>query len=89
MKDDVRVELEVGTYCGPLQKRILVSTCPLVKRSCMWQHRLSQKCCYTQDELSPDEFCSRVGLPPPTSGEVELRKTQIVQAVKDSFKDCK
>ena len=78
--------IEVGTYCGPLQQRILVSTCPLPKGACMWQHRETLKCQFTQDELTPGEFCARVGLPSASAGEVELRKTQILQALRDSQK---
>ena len=85
----MKADVEVGTYCGPLQTRILVSTCPLTKGACMWQERQTLKCCYTQDEVTPAEFCLLVGLPPPSAGEVELRKTQIVQAGMDSIKDCK
>ena len=72
----------VGAYCGVLQQRILVSTCPLPKGQCMWQDRITKVCRYTQNELTPVEFAQRVNLPLPTSAEVELRKTKIIHAVR-------
>lgn len=88
MKKRIVIPDGVGAYCGVLQQRILVSTCPLPKGQCMWQDRVTKLCRYTQDELTPVEFAQRVSLPPPSSGDVELRKTKIIHAVRDE-QDCK
>jgi hypothetical protein len=57
---------EVGpVFCVAIQREICVTTCPLTKGACLWQHRKTQHCKYTPEELTADEFCARVGLTPP------------------------
>lgn len=58
-----------ATFCIAVNREIVVATCPLSKGSCMWQHRKTQHCKYTVDELTVNEFCDRVGLNPPDPDE--------------------
>lgn len=50
-------------YCGVVQAQLTVSSCPLMKGSCMWKHRSHGGCMFTTDDLTPEEFALRVGLP--------------------------
>lgn len=54
------------TFCVAIHREICVATCPLNKGSCIWQHRKTQHCKYTPEELNVQEFCDRVGLTPPS-----------------------
>jgi hypothetical protein len=49
------------TYCVAIDANIMVSTCPLKKGACLWQHRDTNYCKYTADEITTEEFCIRVG----------------------------
>lgn len=78
-------KVSIGTYCGVIQKRILVSTCPLPKGACMWQDREDKLCRFTHEEMTPAEFCARVHGVPPNQGEVEARKVRILNAFKQEI----
>lgn len=49
------------TYCVAVQADIAVPVCPLAKGKCMWQHRQTHVCCYTNQEMTVDQFCTMVG----------------------------
>jgi len=66
-----------GTFCGVLGQRIIVSTCPLPKGSCMWKHRRTGQCTYTEDELSPATFAARVGAETPGPDVVNNLRQQL------------
>ena len=53
------------TFCIAIGKDIVVSTCPLRKGACMWQHQKTQHCKYTAEDITTEEFCARVGKPIP------------------------
>jgi hypothetical protein len=38
------------------------TTCPLDKGQCYWQHRQTKVCCYTDAEMTVQEFCAHVGI---------------------------
>jgi hypothetical protein len=63
------------TYCVAIEKEIVVATCPLRKGSCYWQHRQTMRCMHTEDDLTPQEFVARVGLP--SDAAADDVKTQV------------
>lgn len=72
------------TLCGVLGKEILVQVCPLPKGACMWKHRVDGTCAFSTSELTPSDFCARVGLEPPTEDVVQALKQEILKAVKSA-----
>ena len=66
------------TFCVAINADIVVATCPLKKGACYWQHRKTNLCRYTNDELSIEEFCSRVGAQVPT----EEHKCKLVNDIR-------
>lgn len=50
------------TFCVVIESKINTTVCPLEKGSCYWQHRKDRSCCYTDQDLSPEEFSTLVGL---------------------------
>jgi hypothetical protein len=70
-------------FCGIIQQTISVSTCPLKHGVCMWRHRNSGECQYTDTELTAEEFCSRVGLEVPSNAELEEIRNTIVSVLKN------
>jgi hypothetical protein len=53
-------------FCGAIKKDLSVATCPLRQGDCYWQHAKTNKCKYTVEEITVDQFCERTGrtLPP-------------------------
>ena len=50
------------TFCIAVEQELTVSVCPLKAGACYWQHRKTHACCYTEEDMTPTEFCERVGL---------------------------
>lgn len=76
------------TKCGVIGKVLVVSVCPLKPGECMFQHRVTHVCRYTEAELSPEEFNKRVGLAEQDPKQLQEVRQQILLAVKHEL-DCK
>lgn len=76
-------------FCGVIQSFISVNTCPLKKGMCMWRHRKTGECMCTDEELTPAEFCARVGLDVPSNTELQEIRSAILAALKGDLKNCK
>lgn len=75
-------ESDFGTFCGVIGEQLVVSSCPLPKGTCMWKHRLHGLCMFTADDLTPDEFAKRVGLPPLEAPVVNILRSTIQYKIK-------
>lgn len=71
------------SFCGILNKEIVVSSCPLMDGACMWKHRKTGLCAYTSDELSTEAFCERVGIEVPTPQAIIDLRNAIIAATKN------
>lgn len=60
------------TFCVHTQTELVISTCPLRKGKCYWQHRETKTCKYTMEQLSVEDYCIRVGAVLPTEKEKEI-----------------
>lgn len=69
------------TYCIAIESVLPVSKCPLEKGQCYWQHRESHKCCYTDADLTTDEFASMVATASVTEDQVTAFRTQLHKAL--------
>ena len=56
-------------FCIAINANLVVQSCPLRKGQCYWQHKLTNKCCYTDAELSIEQFCERTGKDMPTDDQ--------------------
>lgn len=81
--------VERGAYCKILEQRLVVASCPLPTGHCMWKHRSHGLCTYGEDfagsKFTPQEFALRVGLPPPTTDEVNNIHERIVAKVREAL----
>ena len=50
------------TLCIAIDRELTVRKCPLDRGTCYWQHRESHECCYTEVEMTTQEFCQHVGI---------------------------
>lgn len=65
-------------FCGLIGKNIVVSSCPMPNKKCMWKHRDTAQCCYTHESLSKEDFCKLVGLKRiPTDAELQQRQKNL------------
>lgn len=78
-------KVERGTFCGVIQRQLLSATCPLPKGTCMWKHRATGLCEYTEKELSPQEFAALVGLPTPSTEVVNSLSQQLQTRLKSEL----
>jgi hypothetical protein len=69
------------TYCIAIEQDIVISTCPLRKGACYWQHRETKLCAYTAEEISIEDYCKLVSLPVITEVEREAISNAIKIAV--------
>lgn len=70
------------TYCIAIEQA-LVSGCPLPKGRCYWQHRVTKVCCYTEQDLTPEEYAERVGTYVPEDKEVQLFTARLRTEMRD------
>ena len=62
------------TFCIAVESNIKTDECPLPKGKCYWQHRETKLCCYTEKDLTVEEFCDLVNAPIPSEEELEAFK---------------
>lgn len=76
-------------FCGLIKKNLSVPVCPLKNGHCMWKHRKTAECCYTSDDLTKEEFCSRVGIDQvPTDEQLqELQKNLQDLLLKENYEN--
>ena len=65
-------------YCIAISAPIKTDTCPLPRGQCYWQNTINNQCCYTDQELAPEDFCALTGKALPTEEE----RTQTLLKVK-------
>jgi len=65
MNDDEFIQPDA--FCAVIQQRIVTAYCPLPLGACMWKHRLSGACTYSEEFANskplPSVFAAHVGLP--------------------------
>lgn len=54
----------MGAKCVVIGKELVIDFCPLANGVCFYKHRLTNKCMYTDKEMSADELAVLVGLSP-------------------------
>lgn len=69
------------TYCVAVEANLLVAVCPLRVGACMWQHRTTHHCKYTEQEISPEEFAALVNAP--TYDHEKVRKQIALEVQRD------
>jgi hypothetical protein len=80
-------EEERGAFCGVIQQQLVVSSCPLMKGTCMWKNRLHGRCTYTTEELTTEEFTQRVGLPPLEPAVVNILRSSLKHKISNELTD--
>lgn len=69
----------MSTFCVMIQEEIVVSTCPLKKGECYWQHVETNSCKYSlhADDIPLTEFCDRTGRVPLSESEYTAKYEQL------------
>jgi hypothetical protein len=62
------------TYCIIIESRLSTQECPLDKGACYWQHRGTKACCYSEKEMTQEEFCALTGAELPNLSVDEFRE---------------
>lgn len=84
---------EKGTYCVVIEKQLVTASCPLLRGTCMWKHRIHGGCTYDEKfgtynektkgyEFTPNEFAIHVGLPPISEPLVNILKRVVIARIK-------
>ncbi len=60
---DEEMQVTKGTFCGVLGQPLATAFCPLKHGVCMWKHRATGQCKFTNETLNPHQFAALVGLP--------------------------
>jgi hypothetical protein len=80
-----------GTYCVVIEKRLAVSQCPLPDGSCIWKHRKTGRCTYSEafasNDFTANEFAARVGLPVPDSEALAIIKNSLADKIRHELAD--
>ena len=63
----------MSKFCAVIEQPINGVTCPLSHSPCVWAHRLTKECKYTENQgsLSPQQIAQLVGVSAPTDAEVQ------------------
>jgi len=69
-------------FCIAIHEQLPTKTCPLPQGACYWQHRKTNNCKYTHDDLSIEQFCSLVGLPQPSPDYVKIKLEELRKKLK-------
>jgi hypothetical protein len=70
-------------FCGVIERELTVEKCPLRAGACVWQHKLTGDCVYTETAsiITLTELSALVGVNKPTDQEVSEIKTEIKQRI--------
>lgn len=65
-------------------KKFVPDVCPLEKGECMWQHRETKKCCFTEKSLTAEEYCILVGQEKPTAETLIAQREKLISFLQNS-----
>ena len=71
------------TYCVAIKKKLSTSICPLKEGRCMWQHRVNNKCCYTNKDLTISEYCTLTAQCEPSEDEIKYCVQKIIGKIRE------
>lgn len=78
-----------GTFCVVIQKQLAVSQCPLAGNSCIWKHRKTSRCTYSElfanSEFTPNEFAARVGLPSAEVSVLDIIRNSLADKIRSEI----
>lgn len=72
------------TFCVVVGQPLVVARCPLPSGACAWQHRATNFCKYTDQDLTIGEHANLVGLPQPKAAEAQAIEQRLIEAIKAS-----
>lgn len=80
-----------GTFCVVIDKQLAVSQCPLPNGACIWKHRKTGRCTYSEvfasSDFTANEFATRVGLPTPDSEALAIIKNSLADRIRHELQD--
>ena len=70
------------TFCGIIKRNLKTSVCPLDAGHCIYQHRRTNECRFTNRDLEVDDYCVRVGQERPSDEQLEQQKEQLLELIR-------
>jgi hypothetical protein len=70
-------------FCVVIGKPLVVARCPLPGGKCTWQHRATNFCKYTDQDLTIEQHAALVGAPTPKNSEVQALEQRLVEAIRN------
>ena len=67
--------------CPLIKKELSISICPVTH--CMWRHSESGDCCYTEQDLTVEEYCSRCAKERIEDDQIELLKQKVMERINE------
>ena len=67
-------------YCIVIKRDIGIM-CPLQSSHCMWQHRVTNECCYHKN-VNIKQYCDLVGQIEPSEAKLESQKSKIIELMR-------
>jgi hypothetical protein len=69
-------------FCVVVGQPLVVACCPLPSGSCAWQHRATNYCKYTTDDLTVAEHAKLIGAPAPTPQEQQALQKRLIDEIR-------
>ena len=69
-------------FCVVVGQPLVVARCPLPAGACTWQHRATNFCKYTNQELSIAEHATLVGAEVPKLSEVQAVEQRLSDSIR-------
>jgi len=70
-------------FCVVVGQPLVVARCPLPPGHCTWQHRQTNFCKYSDQDLTIADHAELVGLPIPKSQDVQAIEQQLIKAIRE------
>ncbi len=70
------------TFCVVIGQPLVVARCPLPCGACTWQHRKTNFCKYTDQEITVAEHAALIGVECPKPQEYQALEQSLIEAIR-------
>lgn len=70
------------TFCIAIGQPLVVARCPLPCGACAWQHRDTNFCKYTDQEITIEEHATLIGVDVPTTQEQQALELKLIASIR-------
>ena len=69
------------SYCIEIDAELDTNICPLAKGDCYWQHKKTNRCSYTEQDLTSKEFADVTGKEDISTNQLESFRLELRAAI--------